>query len=78
MPNSVWDVALLTAVQLVSGGRCPLEIQAVAKSSQGATSRAHELSASDMIYQQEDFKAIYYQNQKIIELLKQFGKARSL
>jgi hypothetical protein len=30
--NSVWDVALLAAVQLVSGGRrCPLEIQAVAK-----------------------------------------------
>ena len=33
--------------------------------------RAHELSASDVIYQQEDFKALYYQNQRIIELLKE-------
>ena len=32
---------------------------------------AHEMSASDVIYQQEDFKALYYQNQKIIELLKE-------
>jgi hypothetical protein len=41
------NLALLAAVQLVSGGRrCPLEIQAVAKSSQGATSRSYELSAA--------------------------------
>ena len=33
-------------MQLVSGGRCPLEIQAVAKSSRGATSGAYELSAA--------------------------------
>jgi hypothetical protein len=42
-----WNLALLAAVQLVSGGRrYPLEIQAVAKSSQGATSRSYELSAA--------------------------------
>lgn len=44
MPNSVCDVALLPAAQFRSGGRrYPLEIQAVAKSSQGATSRSYEL-----------------------------------
>ena len=47
MPNSVWDVALLAAVQLVPGcRRCPLEIQAIAKSSQGAMSCSFELSAA--------------------------------
>ena len=36
----------LAAVQLVSGGRrCPLEIQAVAKSFEGATSRSNEVPA---------------------------------
>jgi hypothetical protein len=33
--------------------------------------RAHELAASDVIYEQENFKALYYQNQQIIELLKE-------
>src|SRR5512145_1223855 len=47
VPDSVWDVALLAAVPLVSGGRrCPLDIQTVAKSSQGATFRSYELSAA--------------------------------
>ena len=32
--------------------------------------RAHEKAASDMIYQQEEWKALYYQNQQIIQLLK--------
>jgi hypothetical protein len=36
----------LAAVQLVSGGRrCPLEIQAVVKSLEGATSRSNEVPA---------------------------------
>ena len=33
--------------------------------------RAHELAGSDMIYQQEDFKALYYQNVQMIQLLKE-------
>ena len=35
--------------------------------------RAHDLAASDMIYQQEDFRALYYQNQQIITLLKEMS-----
>ena len=31
--------------------------------------RAHDMAASDVIYQQEDFRALYYQNQQIIALL---------
>lgn len=31
----------------------------------------HQLANSDMIYSQEETKAIYYQNIKIIDLLKQ-------
>ena len=33
--------------------------------------KAHELAASDMIYQQEEWKALYYQNMEIIDILKQ-------
>jgi len=33
--------------------------------------RAHELASSDMIYQQEEWKALYYQNIQIIQLLKE-------
>ena len=32
---------------------------------------AHDLAASDMIYQQADFKALYYQNIQMIDLLKE-------
>ena len=32
--------------------------------------KAHQLSESDVIYQQEDYKALYYQNIQIIQLLK--------
>lgn len=32
---------------------------------------AHELASSDMIYQQEEWKALYYQNIQIINLLKE-------
>ena len=31
--------------------------------------QAHEKASSDMIYQNEEWKAIYYQNQQIIQLL---------
>ena len=33
--------------------------------------QAHQLAASDMMYQNEEWKAIYYQNQQIIHILKQ-------
>lgn len=33
--------------------------------------RSHELAGSDVIYEQENFKALYYQNQRIIELLEE-------
>ena len=32
---------------------------------------AHELALSDVIYEQENFKALYYQNLQIIQLLKE-------
>ena len=33
--------------------------------------RAHEMAASDVIYEQQDMKALYFQNQRIIELLEE-------
>jgi hypothetical protein len=33
--------------------------------------KSHELASSDMMYQQEEFKAMYYQNIQIIQLLKE-------
>ena len=33
--------------------------------------RAHDMAASDVIYQQEDFRALYYQNEQMISLLKE-------
>jgi hypothetical protein len=33
--------------------------------------RAHEMAASDMMYEQENVRALYYQNQQIIGLLKE-------
>ena len=32
---------------------------------------AHELAGSDVIYEQENFKALYYQNAAMIQLLKE-------
>ena len=32
--------------------------------------QAHEKAASDIIYQNDEWKALYYQNQQIIQLLK--------
>ena len=32
---------------------------------------AHELAGSDVIYEQENFKALYYQNLETIQLLKE-------
>ena len=34
-------------------------------------SRSHNLSQSDVMYQQEDFRALYYQNLEIIQLLQE-------
>ena len=46
MPLGLGMPLCLAAVQLVSGRRrCPLEIQAVAKSFEGAISRSHEVPA---------------------------------
>jgi hypothetical protein len=33
--------------------------------------QAHETALSDVIYEQENFKALYYQNLQIIDLLKE-------
>ena len=33
--------------------------------------QAHEKAASDMMYQNEEWKAMYYQNEQIIQLLKE-------
>ena len=40
-------------------------------SSEDKAQRAHALSMSDVMYQQEDFRALYYQNETIIQLLKE-------
>ncbi len=33
--------------------------------------QSHDLAMSDVIYEQENFKALYYQNEVIIQLLKE-------
>ena len=33
--------------------------------------KSHELAMSDVIYEQENFKALYYQNQAILQVLKE-------
>ena len=33
--------------------------------------RSHDLASSDMIYEPENIKALYYQNQAIIQILKE-------
>ena len=33
--------------------------------------KAHDVASSDMIYQQEEWKALYYQNIQIIQLLQE-------
>ena len=33
--------------------------------------KAHEIASSDVIYQQEEWKALYYQNMQIIRILKE-------
>lgn len=33
--------------------------------------QSHEKASSDFIYQNEEWKALYYQNQKIIQILKE-------
>ena len=35
--------------------------------------QAHEKASSDMIFQNEEWKALYYQNQRIIQLLKEIS-----
>ena len=32
---------------------------------------AHQRASSDMMYQNEEWKALYYQNERVIQLLKQ-------
>ncbi len=40
-------------------------------SSEEKAHRSHNLSMSDVMYQQEDFRALYYQNEVMIQLLKE-------
>ncbi len=40
--------------------------------------KAHELASSDVIYQQQDFKALYYQNLQMIQLLKEIRDSLDL
>ena len=40
-------------------------------SAEDKATQLHKLASSDVIYQQEETKALYYQNQQIIGLLKE-------
>ena len=44
----------------------------------GKAKEIHELASSDVIYVQDELKALYYQNLQIIELLKQIREILDL
>lgn len=64
------NVRSLTALLLlVFSGLSPALAEEDFSDPEEKARRAHELAVSDVIYEQENFKALYYQNQRIIELL---------
>ena len=48
-----------------------MEDDAEGSAAEDKARRAHEKASSDMIYQNEEWKALYYQNVRIIQLLKE-------
>lgn len=64
---------LLLAGVLAVTAACPVFAEGEADGT-GAAERAqelHRLASSDVVYQDQEIKAIYYQNVQIIDLLKQ-------
>ena len=61
-----WVVALL-----LSGVVLTAKAEEENLEPQDLAQRAHNLSQSDVMYQQEDFRALYYQNLEMIQLLKE-------
>ena len=70
MTNLRWVTGLAITFFLAAGS-----VQATAEeeytSFEEKARRSHNLSMSDVIYQQEDFRALYYQNEVIIQVLKE-------
>ncbi len=58
---------LLATTMLSTTGRAEEDYT----SSEDKAQRAHARSMSDVMYQQEDFRALYYQNETMIQLLKE-------
>ena len=56
---------------MVSGlWTAPVFAQMSFEDAEEKAAEAHKLAASDVIYQEQDWKALYYQNLQIIDLLK--------
>ena len=65
-------LVFLSLLVLLSGVRAFAADDDMDESGPEAKARqAHQLASSDMMYQNEEWKAIYYQNQEIIQLLRQ-------
>jgi hypothetical protein len=75
LSKTVRNVLILSFSLVLNAGVCaagPEDESAAGESAMEMKAReAHQLASSDMIYQNEEWKAIYYQNQRIIQLLKQ-------
>jgi len=70
--NSLWiKTALVITLFMTSLALTAKAEEDILSSPEDQARRAHDLSQSDVMYQQEDFRALYYQNLEIIALLKE-------
>ncbi len=64
-------LALLSFLMLIPGAALAADETGDGSAAEQRAREAHQLASSDIIYQNEEWKALYYQNQQIIQLLKQ-------
>ena len=62
-------IFLIFSVWIMAGGLIYAQ-EAVREEAQKKAEEIHEIASSDVIYHNEELKALYYQNIQIIELLK--------
>ena len=72
---------VLAVVIVLAGFVLSIHLASAEEFSQDAAKKAkeiHELASSDVIYVQDELKALYYQNLQIIELLKEIRQVLDL
>ena len=62
---------IIFALSVGSFGVAFSEDETTESDTESRARQAHDKASSDVIYQQEDTKALYYQNLQIIQLLKE-------